>query len=74
VHQFNGYIACYAPSNSEIVIPVQLKGDIIAVLDINSVEFGRFDQDDQIGLESIAKMFEKSLTANEQCLKKSQLI
>ncbi|WP_425451891.1 GAF domain-containing protein [Candidatus Colwellia aromaticivorans] len=30
VHQFDGHIACDASSNSEIVIPVQLKGDTIA--------------------------------------------
>ena len=66
VHQFDGHIACDASSNSEIVIPVQLKGDIIAVLDIDSTRFERFDQDDQNGLELIVQVLEKSLTANEQ--------
>lgn len=62
------------PSNSKIIIPVQLKDDTIAFLDIDSAGFGRFDQNDQNGLESIAKIFEKSLTANEQYFEKSQLI
>ncbi|MFT7006152.1 MAG: L-methionine (R)-S-oxide reductase [Colwellia sp.] len=74
VHQFDGHIACDASSNSEIVIPVKLKDVIIAVLDIDSTKFERFDQNDQIGLESIVEVFEKSLTACEHGLKKSQLI
>lgn len=74
VHQFDGHIACDASSNSEIVIPVKLKGVTIAVLDIDSTRFERFDQNDQIGLESIVEVFEKSLTASEHGLKKSQLI
>lgn len=61
VHQFDGHIACDAATNSEIVIPVQLNGDIIAVLDIDSVSFQRFDQEDQDGLEAIVAMFEQSL-------------
>ena len=61
VHQFDGHIACDATTNSEIVIPVQLNGDIIAVLDIDSVSFQRFDQEDQDGLEAIVAMFEQSL-------------
>lgn len=61
VHQFDGHIACDAATNSEIVIPVQLNGDIIAVLDVDSVSFQRFDQEDQDGLEAIVAMFEQSL-------------
>ena len=61
VHQFDGHIACDATTNSEIVIPVQVNGDIMAVLDIDSTSFKRFDQEDQNGLEAIVKVFEKSL-------------
>jgi len=61
VHQFDGHIACDATTNSEIVIPVKLNGDIIAVLDIDSTNFGRFDQQDKNGLEAIVKVFEQSL-------------
>lgn len=74
VHQFDGHIACDAASNSEIVIPVKHKGDTIAVLDIDSTCFERFDQDDQNGLESIVQLFERRLTASEQSLEKSPLI
>ncbi|WP_159820495.1 GAF domain-containing protein [Colwellia sp. 20A7] len=66
VHQFDGHIACDATTNSEIVIPVQVNGDIIAVLDIDSTGFDRFDQEDQNGLEAIVKVFEQSLLACDE--------
>ena len=58
VHQFDGHIACDAASNSEIVIPVRINGQIVAVLDIDSVKFGRFDGEDRQGLESIVALIE----------------
>jgi L-methionine (R)-S-oxide reductase len=61
VHQFSGHIACDAASNSEIVIPVVVNNQIIAVLDIDSVAFERFDVEDQIGLESIVENFVQSI-------------
>lgn len=66
VHQFDGHIACDATTNSEIVIPVQLNGDIIAVLDIDSTTFERFDQEDQAGLEAIVNAFEQNLMSMNQ--------
>ena len=62
VHQFAGHIACDAQSNSEIVLPICYKNKVIAVLDIDSTGFSRFDQDDQNGLEAIVHMFEQHLT------------
>ena len=61
VHQFSGHIACDATSNAEIVIPVKVLGDIIAVLDIDSRCVDRFDSEDQYGLEQIVQSFEKTL-------------
>jgi GAF domain-containing protein len=58
VHQFSGHIACDAQSNSEIVIPITHNNEVIAVLDIDSTEFSRFDQEDQTGLEAIVRVFE----------------
>lgn len=63
VHQFDGHIACDAASNSEIVIPVRANGQVIAVLDIDSPIFDRFDEEDQKGLELLVKSFEKCLFA-----------
>jgi hypothetical protein len=51
VHQFEGHIACDAESNSEIVIPFSINGNIAGVLDIDSPEVGRFNENDQLGLE-----------------------
>ncbi len=58
VHDFSGHIACDSDSNSEIVIPVKLKGEIIAVLDIDSPLLDRFDEVDQKGLEAIINAFQ----------------
>jgi GAF domain-containing protein len=55
VHQFPGHVACDKRSNSEIVVPVyNNKGDITAVLDVDSEKINDFDQTDQKGLEIIA--------------------
>ena len=62
VHQFSGHIACDAASNSEIVIPVVVNDQIIAVLDIDSVAFDRFDEQDQAGLEAIVRKLAEQLS------------
>lgn len=56
VHQFDGHIACDAASNSEIVLPIRVDGEVVAVLDIDSPEFGRFSEEDQTGLEPFADL------------------
>jgi GAF domain-containing protein len=61
VHQFSGHIACDAASNSEIVIPVTHENKIIAVLDIDSTEFDRFDEIDQKEIENIVRIFEQTI-------------
>ncbi|CRL64805.1 Free methionine-R-sulfoxide reductase [Proteus vulgaris] len=37
VHQFSGHIACDSASQSEIVLPLEVNGQIIGVLDIDSL-------------------------------------
>ncbi len=57
VHDFEGHIACDAASRSEVVVPL-FKGDrLVGVFDLDSPEVGRFDADDQAGLEAIAQAF-----------------
>ncbi|MDX3774759.1 GAF domain-containing protein [Chromatiaceae bacterium AAb-1] len=63
VHEFPGHIACDAASNSEIVLPVRFKDEIIAVLDIDSPLLARFDAEDQQGLAAIVSVFEQHLAA-----------
>lgn len=58
VQRFPGHIACDARSRSEIVLPVfDADGKVIAVLDIDSDQLARFDQQDAAGLEYILKWF-----------------
>ena len=61
VHQFPGHIACDSASNSEIVIPIRVKGEIWGVLDIDSPYVGRFTEADREGLEGAAAVLEKVL-------------
>lgn len=61
VHQFPGHIACDSASNSEIVIPIHVRGEIVGVLDIDSPEFGRFTAADQEGLEQFVRILEQVL-------------
>ena len=61
VHQFPGHIACDSASNSEIVLPIHVKGEIWGVLDIDSPSIGRFTEDDRIGLEKFVATLEKIL-------------
>ena len=54
VHKFPGHIACDSRSNSEIVVPVRdTAGNIKAVLDVDSISFGSFDETDRKYLEII---------------------
>jgi GAF domain-containing protein len=63
VHEFPGHIACDSASNSEVVVPlIADDGRLLGVFDIDSPEHARFDQDDQHGLEAIARAFVESLT------------
>lgn len=59
VHQFPGHIACDSASRSEIVIPLRKNGGIVGVLDIDSPQIGRFDEQDREGLEAIAGIIEQ---------------
>jgi len=54
VHAFPGHIACDAASRSELVVPVARDGAVIAVIDLDSPQPGRFDADDQAGFEALA--------------------
>src|SRR5690606_18006239 len=50
VHDFPGHIACSSQSNSEIVVPVRDKDQrVLAVLDVDSRELNRFDDEDRVG-------------------------
>ncbi len=56
VHNFEGHIACSSLTNSEIVVPVWNKGEVIGCLDIDSRELGNFDKIDAENLDRIVKL------------------
>lgn len=54
VHAIKNHIACDSRTKSEIVVPVMdADGALVAVLDIDSTEFGAFDRVDQQNLERL---------------------
>ncbi|MHA6609128.1 GAF domain-containing protein [Photobacterium damselae] len=61
VHAFPGHIACDAVSNSEIVLPLIVSGEVIGVLDIDSPSLSRFDQNDELGLIYFIEELQKYL-------------
>ena len=61
VHQFPGHIACDSASNSEIVLPIHVNGEIWGVLDIDSPHIGRFTEADREGLKKFVAVLEKVL-------------
>lgn len=65
VHAFDGHIACDSASNSEIVLPLTVKNQIIGVLDIDSTVFGRFSAEDEQGLRELVANLENVLNATD---------
>ncbi|MEG3193630.1 GAF domain-containing protein [Lysobacter sp. D1-1-M9] len=61
VDAFPGHIACDSASRSEVVVPLVQGDRLVGVFDIDSPEKGRFDADDQAGLEAIAAVFMEAL-------------
>ena len=56
VDKFPGHIACSSASKSEIVVPVFLNGEVVAILDIDSEHYNTFDNTDKEWLERIVKL------------------
>lgn len=60
IRLFPGHIACDARSLSEIVVPVfDSRGEIMAVLDIDSVATNTFDDEDRLQLEGWVARFSR---------------
>jgi len=55
VEAFPGHIACSSLSRSEIVVPLFRDGEVIGVLDVDSVNLNAFDEEDQRWLEELVK-------------------
>jgi GAF domain-containing protein len=57
VHEFPGHIACDVASNSEIVVPLFDGERLLGVLDLDSSNIGRFDDQDAEGLNELVTVF-----------------
>jgi L-methionine (R)-S-oxide reductase len=62
VNKFPGHIACDSASRSEIVVAL-VAGDshLLGVLDVDSPDLDRFDDDDEAGLRAIGKIIAAKL-------------
>ncbi len=61
VHQHANHIACDANSNSEVVVPIFIKGELFGVLDVDSPVFNRFDPKLVEFLEDFVKLLVKTI-------------
>ena len=55
VNAFPGHIACDCASASELVVPIVRDGELIAVLDLDSPQTGRFTEEDEAGCVQLAR-------------------
>jgi len=57
VNEFPGHIACDADSRSELVVLLRDAEGAFGVLDLDSPLPGRFDKEDQAGIEKLAAIY-----------------
>lgn len=60
VNEFPGHIACDGASRSEIVLPLVQSGRLLGVLDLDSPNLSRFDQEDRDGLQAAVNLLLQS--------------
>lgn len=59
VDEFPGHIACASASKSEIVLPLVIQNEIVAVLDVDSEYLAHFDDIDRVYLTEIIKLLDR---------------
>jgi L-methionine (R)-S-oxide reductase len=57
VDAFPGHIPCDSASRSELVVPLYQGEQLVGVFDLDSPKLNRFDEVDQVNLESVAAIF-----------------
>ncbi|AEA43215.1 GAF domain-containing protein [Fluviicola taffensis] len=55
VDAFPGHIACSSESKSEIVVPIQKNGQVVAILDVDSAVLNDFDEIDSKYLNELCE-------------------
>ena len=63
VEQFEGHIACSSLSRSEVVVPILVNKNVVAVLDIDSMQLNDFDRNDITQLETLSGIISDWLIA-----------
>jgi L-methionine (R)-S-oxide reductase len=63
VDAFPGHIPCDSASRSELVVPLYKGEQLIGVFDLDSPKLDRFNEIDQLHLESVAEIFLDSMSA-----------
>ena len=61
VNAFPGHIACDSASASELVVPIVRKGELLAVLDLDSPKEGRFRAEDEAGVLRLGEILSRVL-------------
>ena len=61
VDAFPGHIACDSASASELVVPIVRDGKLIAVLDLDSPNTGRFSEADEAGCVKLGEILSRAL-------------
>lgn len=61
VHDFPGHVACDSASNSELVLPIVIRDEVIGVLDLDSPSLGRFTSLEEEKFRELVKAMEEEL-------------
>ncbi|EPY2272536.1 GAF domain-containing protein [Clostridium sporogenes] len=66
VHKFEGHIACDSLTNSELVVPIIKEDKILGVLDLDSIEFGRFTELEEKYFEKFVQILVENIDWSEK--------
>ncbi|MDU5417827.1 GAF domain-containing protein [Peptoniphilus harei] len=62
VHDFPGHVACDSASNSELVLPIIIRDEVIGVLDLDSPNLCRFTSLEEEKFRELVKAMEEELS------------
>lgn len=62
VHEFDGHVACDSATNSELVVPVILNDEVVAVLDLDSPLVARFSEVEEKYFVNLVEEMKKELS------------
>lgn len=62
VHDFKGHVACDSESNSELVLPIIIRDEVLGVLDLDSPSLGRFTELEEEKFKKLVKSMEEELS------------